>query len=170
MVLASVALNKALLSSKDPTWQTPDCVLDRVRRIGPIGLDPCTVEENPTNAHAIFTPYDDGLVHAWFTHDTSHVVYVNPPYGRGIGPWVNKCSEAYLDGETVVALLPARPDTRWFPWDANALCFWRGRLKFRGAPAPAPFPSVLAFWGDRPARDRFEAAFQDAGKVVVLEP
>lgn len=162
-----MSINPALLSSKDPTWQTPDCVLDRVRRIGPIGLDPCTVGGNPTNARAFYTPQEDGLECSWQTF-SGHVIYVNPPYGRGIGPWVDKCREASLDGEIVVALLPARTDTRWFPWDADALCFWRGRLKFRGAPAPAPFPSVVAFWGGPLPRQFFKLAFEDAGTVVYL--
>ena len=32
-----------LHSSVKQDWQTPDDVLDVVRQVGPIGLDPCTV-------------------------------------------------------------------------------------------------------------------------------
>lgn len=117
------------------------------------------------------TILSDGLATPW-DGVGNDLIYCNPPYGRGIGAWVDKCREAAAAGETVIALLPARTDTRWFPWDADALCFWKGRLTFKGAPAPAPFPSVVAFWPGR-AFDRspnragaFILAFADAGPVV----
>lgn len=36
---------------------------------------------------------------------------MNPPYGRVIGEWVKKAHDARC---TVVGLLPARTDTKWF--------------------------------------------------------
>lgn len=72
-----------------------------------------------------------------------------------------------MAGRNVIALLPARVDTKWFryAWEADALCFWYGRLTFLGAEANAPFPSVFAYWGKH--RYRFAAAFADAGKIVL---
>lgn len=158
-----------LMSSAKDDWQTPDCVLDRVRMIAPIGLDPCTAEDNPVGARWFYTPEDDGLSKSWWTKVENHeLIYVNPPYGRGIGAWVDKCREAAKVYDRVVALLPARTDTKWFPWDADAICFWRGRLKFRGAPAPAPFPSAVVWWHRGYSRQPFIDAFGDAGKVVLL--
>lgn len=156
-----------LMSSARGDWQTPDCVLERVRRVAPIGLDPCTVESNPTGAWSTYTPEIDALKPGvlWWLPDDAGLIYCNPPYGRGIGAWVDKCREAAA-GETVIALLPARTDTRWFPWDADAICFWRGRLTFRGAPAPAPFPSAVVYWGTEANMLRFGRAFYDAGKIV----
>lgn len=155
-----------LMTSNNGGWQTPECVLDRVRRVGPIGLDPCTVESNPTRAASFFMLANDGLSCAWRPQDAGvdGLIYCNPPYGRGIGAWVDKCRQAAAADETVIALLPARTDTRWFPWDATALCFWKGRLTFKGAPAAAPFPSVVAFWGE--LAGNFANEFADAGKVV----
>lgn len=152
-----------LMSSARGDWQTPDCVLERVRCVAPIGLDPCTAPSNPTRAAGYYTPLSNGLTQPW-DGVGNDLIYCNPPYGRGIGAWVDKCREAAAAGETVIALLPARTDTRWFPWDADALCFWSGRLTFKGAPAPAPFPSVLAFWGSDTVP--FKLAFRDAGPVV----
>ena len=159
-------MNKVLLSSAKDTWQTPDNILERVRAIAPIGLDPCTTDENPVQAPLYYTPADDGLTMPWEAGDEDSLVFVNCPYGRGIGPWVRKCESTLM--RTVVALLPARVDTKWFPWTADALCFWRGRLKFRGAPAPAPFPSVLAIWAARGDHvDAFKWEFRHVGKVIV---
>ena len=154
-----------MMSSAKPDWQTPDIVLERVRAIAPIGLDPCTTDENPVGAPLYYTPKDDGLTMPWEVGEDGTLVYVNPPYGRAIAPWVRKCDSTLM--RTVVALLPARVDTRWFPWSADALCFWRGRLKFRGAPAPAPFSSVLAIWAaDESHVERFAWEFRHVGKVI----
>lgn len=71
---------------------------------------------------------------------------MNPPYGRAISAWVRKAWESHvLNGATVVCLLPARTDTRW--WHdycmRGRITFVRGRLKFGGSPHPAPFPNAV---------------------------
>lgn len=151
-----------LMSSANPNWETPDEFLSLVREVfgGDIGLDPCTTSENPTRAVWIRTPpvegHDNpgGLDHAWETPPGFPGVYMNPPYGRGIAPWVRKARDEGAGGTEIIALLPARPDTKWFQdvWTAPVVCFWKGRLKFRGADNSAPFPSVVPYWGHRPAR------------------
>jgi hypothetical protein len=72
---------------------------------------------------------------------------MNPPYGRDIGKWMKK---AYESGATVVCLVPARTDTKW--WHDYAMkgkiTFIKGRLKFGSALNSAPFPSaVVVFRG-----------------------
>jgi len=62
-----------------------------------------------------------------------------------------------LCGITTVCLLPARTDTDIFHtyiWDNNKKCFkngievrfLKGRLKFKGAKNPAPFPSMIVIF------------------------
>lgn len=48
-----------LMSSAKDDWQTPAEVLELVRKVGPIVLDPCTTVDNPTGAALIC---HDGLV------------------------------------------------------------------------------------------------------------
>ena len=82
-------------------------------------------------------------------------VWVNPPYGREIGAWVEKADrESQKPNTIVVMLLPARTDTRW--WQdhviphATEVAFIRGRLKFTLSGHPqgtAPFPSALVRFG-----------------------
>ena len=72
---------------------------------------------------------------------------MNPPYGREIGKWVKKAKES---SGTVVALLPARTDTRWFhdyiyEKDYVHTYFIKGRIKF-GGKGPAPFPSMVVIF------------------------
>jgi phage N-6-adenine-methyltransferase len=150
-------------------WQTPDCVLDRVRQLGPIALDPCTTEDNPCGARYWFCPPTDALQRQWL-QTPGGITYVNCPYGRALSSWVAKCADEGARPEAeLVLLVPARPDTGWYDRaekSANALCEWRGRLTFRGAPSPAPFPSVLFYWGPSPWL--FCHVFAPVGRVRVL--
>jgi hypothetical protein len=88
---------------------------------------------------------------------------------KTIGMWTAKVrTEHDLYAAEVTLLVPASVDTG--PWHrdiwstASAVGFFKGRLKFRGADACAPMACALAYFGHRP--QRFEAAFQPAGKVV----
>lgn len=164
-------MNAALLSSVKMDWQTPDKLLDVVRNVAPIGLDPCTVIENPTGALYVCA-HDcgmDGLTYDWITLcSADQIIYVNPPYGRALASWVTKCRAEAREGANVILLCPARTDTRWFPWDASRICFLKGRLTFKGAPAPAPFPSAVALWTySFDIRDRFVSEFSAFGTVVI---
>jgi hypothetical protein len=49
----------------------------------------------------------NGLAQTW-----TGTCWLNPPYGRQIGLWLAKAREAALPGATVVALIPARTDTK----------------------------------------------------------
>jgi hypothetical protein len=183
-------------------WQTPDSLLDLVREVGPIALDPCTVHANPVQARRYITqdepaeifrappgflgatgagkfafgPFgwvgDNGLTADWQLWARGHgLVYMNPPYGRELAAWMSKAEDESLYGTEIIALVPARPDTRWFQGACQqkggqtpTILFWKGRLKFKGAPACAPFPSALFYWG--PRHERFCEVF--AGKGLFL--
>lgn len=158
-------MTPALLSSARMDWQTPPGVLDLVRGLGQIDLDPCTTADNPTEARRFYAPPQDGLTLPW----GEGLAYVNPPYGREIGAWVDRCHRSALGGLEVVLLTPSRTDTRWFTrlWEtADAMCFWRGRIRFAGAPHPAPFPSLVTYFGEDPWL--FASVFREAGAVQVL--
>jgi phage N-6-adenine-methyltransferase len=129
-------------SSKSCEWSTPPALFDRLsREYGPFDLDACATAEN-AKCPRFYTRADDGLARPW-----ARRVWLNPPYGRGIGAWVCKAWEAVQSGEAevVVCLVPARVDTAW--WHDYAVRgeveFLPGRLKFGGAKNGAPFPSAV---------------------------
>jgi phage N-6-adenine-methyltransferase len=159
----------ALFSSDRPDWNTPAEVLELVRHLGPIGLDPCSNAASIVGAAVEWRlPEVDGLEMPWGGHG---LVFLNPPYGRGINLWTRRC--CIVPGvrppeDQVVALVPARTDTAWWTEAVeavDAVCFWRGRLTFLGAPNPAPFPSALLYYG--PHRHRFASIFEPRGWVVL---
>ena len=102
-------------------------------------VDVCATPEN-AKCKSFYTKQDDGL-----SQNCSGNVWMNPPYGREIGLWMAKASEAAKAGATVVCLVPARTDTAW--WHEHVIKhevrFIKGRLKFGGAKNSAPFPSAV---------------------------
>jgi len=163
-----MAMNESMFTSESEDWGTPACVLDKVLQFDRIALDPCAGPAGRVNADLLYGRAEDGLSLSWLRGNG--IVYMNPPYGRGIGEWVDKSIQEYRIGAEIVALVPARVETRWFYkyWEnATAICFWKGRLKFVGASDnSAPFPSAVVYLGDR--AKRFEVAFRGAGVVIRL--
>lgn len=77
-----------------------------------------------------------------------YTVFCNPPYGREVGKWVEKAyKESKKENTTVVILIPARTDTKYFHkyiyHKAKEIRFVKGRLKFGNAKNAAPFPSMI---------------------------
>jgi phage N-6-adenine-methyltransferase len=132
-------------------WETPPALFAALDAEFHFATDVCALPENAKCPH-YFTPVDDGLAQAW-----AGVCWCNPPYGAVIGRWVRKAYEASQTGATVVCLLPARTDTRW--WHTYVLPFaeiryLQGRLKFGGGANGAPFPSAVAIFRPKPGRER----------------
>lgn len=135
--------NKVMFSSKTDEWSTPQDLFDSLNEEFHFDLDVCANETN----HKCALYYDrkqDGLKMPW----REHVVWCNPPYGKEIGKWVHAANQEHMtNGTTIVMLLPARTDTKWFHDDLLGwadIRFLRGRLKFGGSKHSAPFPSMLA--------------------------
>lgn len=113
---------------------------------GTVDLDPCADPEKGIRAAKHYTKDDDGLKKEW-----NERVFMNSPYGQKIGEWVKKHVEEHEEERTsaAVALLPARTDTRWYGMlDDYPRCHVRGRITFKGAEHPAPFPSTFVYLGD----------------------
>lgn len=147
-------------------WCTPPEIIAAVRKTfrGRIGLDPCSNASSIVNARVEYRlPEHNGLTEPW----RERTIYVNPPFGRGIGRWTKRCVETYrVTGAEVIALLPATPDTE--AWCENVefaayVCFVHGRITFLGAPRGAPCPSAIVYWGSH--RERFARAFRSLGGI-----
>lgn len=139
-------------SSGFEAWATPQWLLDRLHQVfGTFDLDPCSSTKDRRTARvkakAYFTADDDGLSLPW-----TGIVFLNPPYGRQLRYWTSKAKSEQQAGhaKTVIALVPARTDTKWWHEDIAGhatVFFLKGRLSFGDGEQPAPFPSALAIWG-----------------------
>ena len=126
---------------------------------------------------------DCGLSVHW--DDKGGMTFCNPPYGRHLGGPVAPTKElrkkdgtlvgvgagwaekmAQFQGEAIY-LTPSRTDSRWWRRLASSstwVLFWAGRLKFKGAKHPAPFPSCVFYRGDNWAR--FLQVFGSYGELM----
>ena len=137
---------EVMFSSATDNWSTPQDFFDQLNDEFHFTLDVCADENNHKCEH-YYTKEIDGLSRPWVG-----TVWCNPPYGRKIGEWIRR---AYLSSNigsaTVVMLLPARTDTRWFHdyiynKSNTEIRFIKGRLKFGGCKNSAPFPSMVVIF------------------------
>ena len=153
-------------SSKTDLWATPQDFFDSLNAEFGFTLDVCALPEN-AKCERYFSPADNGLEQDW-----KGICWMNPPYGREIGHWIRKAYESSLNGTTVVCLVPARTDTRWWhTWvkDVAEVRFIRGRLKFGGSKNSAPFPSALVIFRSRSESYDVEPLAKKIGDAIREE-
>jgi len=157
-------------SSTLDSWCTPRPVLDAIAEFNhgkQIALDPCSNHNSIVGARVEWygPPHGtNGLAIPWLVDG---LIYVNPPYSAK-HIWMSKCSNESRDRKhEIFSLLPADTDTEWFhrfAVTATSMCFWSGRLVFRGdRKYPARFASLVTYWGHR--KDRFRKLIGQHGYV-----
>lgn len=122
--------------------KTPDSFYKELNGEFCFDFDPC-----PLNST------ENGLRRQWGKR-----AFVNPPYGKAIRPFLEKCLYEIKCGntETAVFLLPSYTDVRWFhdivlPY-AKEIRFLKGRLKFGEHNNSAPFASMIVVF----AKDKYK--------------
>ena len=135
-----------MFSSATDNWSTPQDFFDKLNDEFHFTLDVCADENNHKCEH-YYTKEIDGLSRPWIG-----TVWCNPPYGRKISEWVRRAYiSSHIGSATVVMLLPARTDTRWFHdyiynKSNTEIRFIKGRLKVGGCKNSAPFPSMVVIF------------------------
>lgn len=116
--------------SAGSTVETPPEIFDPLHREFGFHRDVCATAEN-AKLPDYWTIADDALSQRW-----SGILWMNPPYGRGIGDWVKKAYDAATIGDaTVVCLLPVRSDNEWWKYVIKGeVRYLRHRPKFVGMP------------------------------------
>lgn len=134
---------------RETRWLTPAWI---VQALGEFDLDPAGAPGHML-AKSTYMPEAgiNGLTKQWYGR-----VWLNPPYGKELEPFMQRMAE-HGNG---IALVFARTETSWFRttvWGAaTALLFLHGRLTFldaEGVPAKhnAGAPSVLVAYGEQNA-------------------
>lgn len=158
-------------------YTTPEHVLERVRMVGPILLDPCSNGASTVGARMSLNGavLYDGLATPWHdidTYDGLSLVYVNPPYSRGqIGRWSKKIVDESMRGCEIIALVPSRTGSIWFQallCACDATCFVTPRIRSCNPPpgkssASPRFDNAIMYFGR--GRARFASAFEIMGVV-----
>ena len=137
-----------MFTSATDQWSTPIEFFEKLNNKYHFSTDVCADETNSKCSH-FYSKEIDGLSQEW-----KGACWMNPPYGREIGKWVQKAySEHVRWGATIVMLIPARTDTSYFHdyiYGKAEIRFLRGRLKFEdengAAMNTAPFPSMVVIF------------------------
>lgn len=160
-----------LMTSASTEYLTPSWILDLVEKVGPIDLDPCghPMAEATKRARAVSFILNiaalsrpekserwincDGLTQDWVRYVLSAerdrrrgLAFINPPYGRALKAWAEKCDTSQC---SQIVLVPSRTDTTWWArLNPIAWCAVKGRLHFHGPDGQpikdaAPFPSAV---------------------------
>lgn len=147
-------MNKVHFSSKKSKWETPQALFDKLNAEFGFTVDVCATKTN-AKVPFFFSRKTNGLRQSW----AGHRCWMNPPYGREIGKWIQKAVKASAEPSSalVVCLVPARTDTAWWhdniwdeeenqPYPGVEVRLLRGRLKFGKAKSGAPFPSAIVIF------------------------
>ena len=120
---------QAIHSSKRHDWQTPDGLFNSLSEVFDFELDAAASLENKKCAR-FFSVELDALKQSW---QTSGWVWVNPPYGKGVGKWFDKAIVESEKGAKVVMMCMACTETKWFQsaWNHCAeIWFLTPRVRF----------------------------------------
>ena len=145
-------------------WLTPPSIIEA---LGSFDLDPCAPISPPWNLFpTTYTIEDNGLKQQW-----SGRVFMNPPYGKQTGLWLEKLTE-HGNG---IALIFARTETKMFfdhVWKkADAVFFFDGRLFFHHvdgtkAKSNSGAPSCLVAYGKNNVESIEESNL--SGKLILI--
>lgn len=132
-----------MYSSASGDWVTPQDFFAVVDAEFSFTLDAAATKANAKVKNHL-NEKQDALITEWGAGDDR--VWLNPPYGRGLGIWIDRVISQVAGTELIVVLLPARTDTAWWrkaAAHADEVRFLAGRIKFDGGKNGAPFPSCL---------------------------
>jgi phage N-6-adenine-methyltransferase len=135
-------------SSLSCDWGTPDELFRPLDDYFDFGLDVCASAANKKCLHWFgldhpAADYRNALALAWAANNMSDrdVAFMNPPYSRTlkirIEPWIEKAAYEATQGLTVVGVIPASVQTRW--WQkyvrlASEIWFLTRRVSFVASP------------------------------------
>ena len=137
---------KNKFESRRQDWPTPDSLYDPLNEEFHFTFD---LAADPSNAKytAYYCESDDTLNREW----VGLVGWLNPPYGAKTGKLSDWVKKAYQETKkysstTVVMLIPARTNTRWwhdYVMKAAEIRFINGRPKFGDADHGLPQPLAI---------------------------
>lgn len=155
---------QVMFATGKDNWETPDELFYEYNSVYNFVLDAAADSINH-KVDVWFGPDSpvgvvDALEADWTPYLKQGNIWLNPPYSRGMqAKFVKKALaefRAYAvpmgygyradEASHVVMLLPARTDTKLFHeviQPSGSIEFIKGRLRFKGAKAGAPFPSMI---------------------------
>ena len=143
-----MAFFKNKFDSIKQDWNTPKSLFDKLNDEFNFKRDLAATSENSL-CSKYYTKENDGLKQEWVG-----VCWLNPPYGdksSKMVDWIKKAYESTQENPdlTVVMLIPARTNTKWFHnycLKSSEVRFICGRPKFGDSKHGLPQPLVLVIF------------------------
>ena len=116
-------------------WNTPGWLLDLVREVSPIKLDPCSNQWSTVDAGYEILEVENGLNekrYHWGQLAQGGLIYLNPPYNDP-SPWVERALFVAQQGAEIMLCLPTSHSTDWWRSLARGcegLCLMKRRVNF----------------------------------------
>lgn len=137
---------EVMFSKKSDEWTTPQDFFNKLHEEFNFEIDVAATEEN-SKCEIYIDRQQDALSTSWSISTEPKTCWLNPPYSM-CKEFIKKAYEESLKGNTIVALVPSRTDTKWFhEYVYNKpnveVRFVKGRLKFGNGKNSAPFPSMI---------------------------
>lgn len=136
-------------SRKSDEWETPQSLFDKLNQEFHFTFDAAATKENSKCGSSYADILGDALTITWHYHSQGGAIWLNPPYSK-IGRFIQKAYfESVVGNATIVCLIPARTDTKWwheYVMRAGEVRLIKGRLKFNGSKNSAPFPSAIVIF------------------------
>jgi phage N-6-adenine-methyltransferase len=143
-------------------WTTPQTLFDRLNQEFHFTID-LAADATNTKCKQYFDAEKNGLLQSW-----KGVGWLNPPYGakeQRLEHWVKKAHSTQQQGNaTVVMLIPARTNTRWwhqYCMAAAEVRFICGRPKFGSAEHGLPQPLALVVFRKHQEPTQFGSFYLD---------
>lgn len=131
------------LPSSSDEFGTPDTLYAQLDQEFRFKLDAAASALNCKHVN-YYTKEDDALSQDWAQWRS---VFCNPPYSRGnLLAFTAKAYEESRKGATIVMVVPACTDTRWFHDNVVGkaeIRYVRGRQRFKGGKSSARFPTLV---------------------------
>jgi len=126
-----VAKTNTPSESKD-LWQTPQALFNALEQEFDFEIDVCASEENALYSE-YFSKERSALTNEWDIYNRSFSAFMNPPYSETQAFLSRASEQASRYNITVVALVNANTDTKWFAdatKSANEVRLISGRIAF----------------------------------------
>lgn len=156
-----MSLFKHKFESAKQSWETPRDLFDRLNKEFNFNLDLAANEENK-KCNNFYDKEKDSMTQEW-----KGTCWLNPPYGEKAGyklsQWVIKAyKESKKYNSTIVMLIPARTNTRWWhdyvmqAYEVRLIC---GRPKFGDATHGLPQPLAIVVFKPTKEPTKFSSLY-----------
>jgi len=167
--------NKYFGMSVKQDWETPDELFDRLDFVFHFNLDVAASSDN-AKCENFYSRESSGIEHPWGGR-----CWCNPPFSKDktqanskdVSDFLARGFQQMEENEAcqiICFLVNSCTETRWFQeycFNADLLCFLKGRLKFKGGKNSAPKGSVLVFLSKIPYTKAQLETLRDLGVVVT---